>query len=72
MGSLELDHRFVFHPARDEEKRNAHSSVRMLLAAAASDLNGRIPDGREKGIVMTKLEEAMFWANAALARQKDS
>lgn len=72
MDSLELDHRFAFHPAADEEKRNAHSSVRMLLASAASDLNGWIPDGREKSIVMTKLEEAMFWANAALARQKDS
>ena len=72
MDSLELDHRFAFHPAADEEKRNAHSSVRTLLASAASDLNGWIPDSREKSIVMTKLEEAMFWANAALARQKDS
>lgn len=72
MDSLELDHRFAFHPARDEEKRNAHSSVRMLLASVASDLNGRPPEGREKSVAFTKLEEATFWANAALARQQGS
>lgn len=72
MDSLELDHRFAFHPAADEERRNTHASVRMLLASVASDLNGKLPEGREKSIVVTKLEEAMFWANAALARQKDS
>jgi hypothetical protein len=27
------------------------------------------PPGREKALAITKLEEAMLWANAAIARQ---
>ena len=28
------------------------------------------PDGREKALAMTKLEEVMFWGNVALARKQ--
>jgi hypothetical protein len=61
-------HRFAFHPATTEEKRAAHGSVRELLWNAADRLDRQLPDGREKSLAITKLEEAMFWANAAIAR----
>lgn len=66
----ELQHRFEFHAAPDEEKRNAHTSVRIACLVAAEKINRTVPDGREKSLAITKLEEAMFWANAALAREK--
>jgi hypothetical protein len=28
-----------------------------------------VPAGREQAVVLTKLEEAMFWANAGIARK---
>lgn len=69
MDSAELTHRFAFHAAPDAEKRNEHTSVRANVAHLAHHMNDVLPEGREKAIVMTKLEETMFWANAAIARE---
>jgi hypothetical protein len=65
----DIENRFAFHAAPDQDKKDAHTSARQILHSAADLLNDLIPDGREKALVMTKLEEAMFWANAGLARQ---
>ena len=65
----DIAHRFDFHAAPDEEKRNAHTSVRQGCRTLADDLNARLPEGREKSLAITHLEETMFWANAALARE---
>lgn len=32
-------------------------------------LNARLPEGRETALAFTNLEQVMFWANAAMARQ---
>jgi hypothetical protein len=61
--------RFDFHSATTEEKRNEHTSVRQACRRLADELNERLPEGREKALAITKLEEVMFWANAAVARQ---
>lgn len=66
----EIAHRFDFHPAPDQEKRDAHTSVRQIMRRAADAINEQVPDGREKATAITKLEEAMMWANAALARER--
>ena len=63
-----MKHRFDFHAAPDEEKRNEHTSVRNKVSLTALFLDERLPEGREKALAITKLEEAMFWANAAIAR----
>jgi hypothetical protein len=28
-----------------------------------------VPEGREKALALTNLEQVMFWANAAIARE---
>jgi hypothetical protein len=68
MDQVDITNRFDFHPATTEEKKNDHSSVRQACAGLAEYLNVRLPEGREKALAITKLEEAMFWANAAIAR----
>ena len=68
MDSRDIVNRFAFHPATTEEKRNDHASVRRHCQDLAEFLNEKLPDGREKTLAITHIEEAMFWGNAALAR----
>lgn len=64
----DIDNRFAFHPATAEEKRAAHASVRVACHELAVKLAESVPPSRELSTALTKLEEVMFWGNAALAR----
>lgn len=64
-----LAHRFQFHPADSDNRKEAHETVRSVLLEAADkivEITG--PASREQSTAITRLEEAMFWANAAIAR----
>lgn len=67
MNEAELKNRFLYH-APDAEKARAHERVRTYIMQMALEFNDSLPEGREKSLAMTHLEEAMFWANASLAR----
>ena len=69
MAPEDIENRFAFHAATTEEKRDAHTSVRQNCRDLADFLNEKLPEGREKALAITKLEEVMVWGNAALARQ---
>lgn len=67
----ELELRFAFHPADTDEKRAAHEAVRDTCRAAAEDVVRLTPGpSREQSLAITALEEAMMWANAAIARHQ--
>ncbi|NYI06059.1 Acb2/Tad1 domain-containing protein [Allostreptomyces psammosilenae] len=68
MDAHDIEHRFAFRAASRQEKRDEHTSARQSCRALADHLNELLPDGREKRLAITKLEEVLFWANAALAR----
>ncbi|GAA4933985.1 hypothetical protein HD597_010073 [Nonomuraea thailandensis] len=72
MTPADLDNRFSFHPADTVIKQRAHEHVRSRCRYLAQILDDDLPDGREKSLAMTKLEEVMFWANAAIARDTHS
>jgi hypothetical protein len=63
----ELENRFGFHPANDVTK-DRHQRVREGFIQFTEQLLELIPDGREKSLVVTALEEASMWANAGIAR----
>lgn len=67
----EIHHRFRHHPPQTEQRVQNHEAVRHLCERLAVHMDDRLPDGREKSLVLTKIEEAMFWANAALARAEE-
>lgn len=72
MSPEDIANRFAFHAATTEEKRDAHTSVRQNCRRLADVLNELLPEGREKSLAITKLEEVMYWGNAGLARVGES
>jgi hypothetical protein len=66
----DLDHRFGYKQASDLAAINRHADVRGACRDAAEAINTNCPEGRERDLAITKLEEAMFWADAAIARQE--
>jgi hypothetical protein len=69
----QLAHRFQFHPPKSDTTVYKHDRVRKACLNAAEELveaTGAM--SREQSLAITKLEEAMFWANAAIAREVGS
>ena len=60
--------RFTHHVPATEQVRATHDYVREEFKAFALQLIPELPDGREKSLAATALEEASFWAHAAVAR----
>lgn len=68
MDERELARRFDYHPPNDS-RRVSHEHVRSETKGLAALYGNMLPEGREKALALTKLEEAQFWANAAIARE---
>jgi hypothetical protein len=67
MEASDIEKRFAYH-APDPEKIEKHEHVRSECRKLAYYLNELLPEGREKSLVVTHLEDVMMWANAAIAR----
>lgn len=63
----EIENRVSYHPPTPE-KIKKHELVRELVKDAMTKLSENLPQGREASVALTKLEEVMYWANAAIAR----
>ena len=68
MDENDIENRFSYHAPSSDEVRNTHEIIRNRLRVLAHSLNGALPECREKSLAITHLEEAMMWANAAVAR----
>lgn len=66
----ELEDRFNYHPPRDGTDVARHHRVRNVLFDAARAIVEEVPEGRERAAALTRIEEAMFWANAGIARAR--
>lgn len=67
----ELRERFNYHRPPNDAVVQAHERLRAACFGAAMTVVEQTPECREQSLALTKLEEAMFWANAAVARNHD-
>jgi hypothetical protein len=66
MDSAMLDKIFTYHaPKPDQPAR--YNEIRSYAGALAAVINNDCPDSREKSVAITKLQEAVMWANASIA-----
>lgn len=64
----DLKNRFEYRKPPNEEVTLRHESIREACHKVAKAIVVDTPPGREQSLAITKLEEVMFWANAAIAR----
>ena len=71
MDTKEIESRFTPVVVTSEGKiRLRDMQVRLLELAHA--INALLPDGREKSLALTHLEETMHWADAGIARSNNA
>lgn len=65
----QIENNFTYHLPKDNQVER-YRSIRDKAKAFAFFIHHTCPDSREKSLAMTKLEEAVMWANAAIARNE--
>lgn len=69
MTNAQIENNFSYHtPKEDQPER--YEKIRNKAKMLAAYINENCPDSREKSLAMTKLEEAVMWANASIARNE--
>lgn len=66
-GQMErLNNSFTYHAPKDDQPER-YNLLRNLAKELAVELLKNIPDGRERSLAVTKLEECIMWANKGIA-----
>jgi hypothetical protein len=65
----QIQNNFTYHAPKDDQPER-YNRIRGLGAALADAINESCPDSREKSLALTNLEQAIMWANAAIARNE--
>jgi hypothetical protein len=65
----ELEIRFTYHPPFGTQP-DRYIMLRKQAMALAGMIYDECPDSRERSLAITKVEEAVFWANSAIARRE--
>ncbi len=69
MDAADIANRFTYHqPKSDQTTR--YEMIRQHAHGLATLINNHAPDSREKSLAITHLEDAVMWANAAIARNE--
>lgn len=62
-----IESAFTYHAPKEGQPQK-YEAIRGKAKELAYLIDELCPDGREKSLAMTKLEECSMWANASIAR----
>lgn len=65
--SQQIENNFKYH-APKEGQPEKYEKIRNLAKELAYLIDAEVPNGREKSLAMTNLEQSVMWANAGVAR----
>lgn len=65
-----LQNTFTYHPPTGPDQVERYGRIRQACHGLATMLVTMTPPSCEQSVMLTKLEEAVFWANAAIARNE--
>ena len=65
----DIENRFTYH-APKKGQPELYEKIRSKAKNLANFIRVTTPKSREQSLAITKLEEMMFWANAAIARNE--
>jgi len=67
MATSDLENRFTYHPPSNTQAET-YEALQAIALNYARTIDQQCPDSREKSLALTHLEQAVMWANAAIAR----
>lgn len=65
----DLDNIYTYHAPKGSQT-DRYIALRSEAKELAQLINDLCPDTRERSLAFTKLEEAIMWANASIARNE--
>lgn len=65
----DLINRFTYHPPRDGQPAK-YEAIRATARELAEVIAELAPESRELDLAITNVEQAVMWANAAIARNE--
>ena len=66
----QIKNAFTYHPPKPGQPER-YQHLRDDGKYLAESIDDNCPESREKALALTKVEEAIMWANAAIARNED-
>jgi hypothetical protein len=63
---VDIVNRFTYHPPHSDQAVR-YEELRGAAKVLAMKIADRCPPSREKSLALTRLQEAVMWANAAIA-----
>jgi hypothetical protein len=65
----QIENNFSYHAPKEYQSKK-YEDIRNEAKALAYLIEDLVPNSREKSLAITNLEQAVFWANAAIARNE--